>query len=334
MKICVYGAGAVGGVIGARLALAGREVSLIARGAHLAAMRANGITLRHAGRERGIAVACADDPRALGPQDLVICAAKAHSLTAVARDIAPLLRPDTPVVFAINGVPWWYFHRCGGAWDGTRLETVDPGGAIWERIGPERAIGCVVYMAADVPAPGVVSHNTGGRLILGEPDGSESDRLAAIAAALGVEGLAPEVSRRIRDDVFVKLLSNLSINIVAVLTRLAADRIIAEPRLRALVKAMMAECVTVGTAIGADLDIDLEARVKAVERIGAFRPSTLQDLEAGRKLEIEALIGVVAELGRIAGVPTPTIDVVYALARALAENLGLYPKQDALNDDR
>ena len=326
MKICIYGAGAIGGVLGARLALPGRTVSLVARGPHLAAIRAEGLKLQTDAGERAVKIAASDRPADFGPQDLVICAAKAHSLTSVARGIAPLLGPDTPVVFAVNGVPWWYFHQLGGQWDGTRLETVDPGGEIWKAIGPQRAIGCVVYMGASVPAPGTVKHHSGGRFLIGEPDNSVSTRLKRIAEAMTADGVTIETTGRIRDEILGKLIGNVSFNPISALTRSNLGGILSRPGVRQLAKAMMEECQKVGAAIGANLQIEIEAKLNGYDRMAAFRTSTLQDLEAGRPLEIDALVGVVSELGRITGTPTPAIDIVYALIRSLAENIGQFPR--------
>ena len=326
MKICVYGAGAIGGVLAARLALAGRTVSVIARGAHLAAIRAEGLKLHSESGERTVKVPASDRPADFGRQDLVICTAKAYSLTSVARGIAPLLAPETPVVFATNGIPWWYFHKLGGRWDGTRIETVDPGGEIWQRIGPQRAIGCVVYMGASMPTPGTVKHHSGGRFLIGEPDNTLSARLKAVAAAMAADGLSVETTERIRDEILGKLIGNVSFNPISALTRSPLGGILSRPGLRQLAKTMMEECQNVGVAIGANLQIEIEAKLNGYERMAAFRTSTLQDLEAGRPLEIDALVGVVSELGHITGTPTPTIDTVYALLRALAENIGQFPR--------
>lgn len=330
MKICVYGAGAIGGVLGARLAAAGRETSLIARGAHLAAIRAQGLTLRTDQGESRFKLPASDRPADFGPQDLVICATKSHSLPTVAQDIAPLLGPDTPVVFAVNGVPWWYFHK-HSVNEGTQLATVDPGGAIWRNIGPGRAIGCVVYMGASTPGPGIVKFHSGGRFVLGEPDNSMSPRLMRVAEALSVEGVAIDTTGAIRDELLGKLIGNVSLNPLSALTRSTMGDILSDARVRRLAKTMMEECASVGAAIGAKLQIDVQTKLNNFEKLSGFRTSTLQDFEAGRQLEIDALVGVVSELGQITGTPTPAIDTVYGLIRLLAKNIGQYPEPARAN---
>jgi 2-dehydropantoate 2-reductase len=325
MKICIYGAGAIGGVLGARLAAAGRQTSLIARGAHLAAIRANGLTLRTDQGDTRFDLPVSDRPADFGPQDLVICAAKSHSLPAVAREIAPLLGPDTPVVFAVNGIPWWFFHKHSVS-EGTQLQTVDPDGDIWRLVGPRRAIGCIVYMGASTPAPGIAKYHSGGRFVLGEPDNTNSARLQRVAEAMRVDGVTIETTDKIRDEMMAKLIGNASLNPLSALTRSSFGPILGDPPVRRLAKKMMEECQAVGASIGAALKIDVETKLNSFNSNLAFRTSTLQDLEAGRQLEIDALVGVVAELGQITGTPTPTIDTVYSLLRLLAKNLGQYPE--------
>jgi 2-dehydropantoate 2-reductase len=325
MRICVFGAGAIGGFLGARLARAGADVSLFARGPHLAAMRERGLTLIEAGENFTVPVRASDDPAALGPQDYVFVTLKAHSAPAAVPAIRALTGPETTVVSGVNGVPWWYFHGVEGPLAGTRLETVDPGGAQWDGIGPRRVLGCVVYPAAEVAAPGVVRHMEGERFSLGEPDGSRSARALRLSAVLTEAGLKAPVRPRIRDEIWVKLWGNLSFNPISALTLATLDVICADTGTRRLAREMMLEAQAIGAALGVRFPIDVERRIDAAAAVGAHRTSMLQDLEAGRPMEIDALVGAVQELGGLTGMPTPTIDAVLALVRLRARVAGLYP---------
>ncbi|MBL29082.1 MAG: 2-dehydropantoate 2-reductase [Rhodospirillaceae bacterium] len=326
MKICIYGAGAVGGYVGARLCLAGEaEVSLIARGPHLAAMKANGLKLISEGEEHVVHPFCTDDPAEVGPQDYVLVTMKAHSVPAAVDRMTPLFGPHTAVIPGVNGVPWWYFHKLEGPWEGHRIEMVDPGGKQWDVIGPDRVIGCVVYPAASIVEPGVIHHADEKRMLLGELDGSRSERVTALSRAMINAGLKAPVRPKIRDDVWVKLWGNLSFNSVSALTGGTLEQIARDPGVRAVVRAMMVEGQAIGEKLGVRFPIDVEARIQGAENVGAHKSSTLQDLEAGRPMEIDALTGAVAEVGRLVGVPTPTIDMVYALVRQRAVTAGCYP---------
>ena len=324
MKICIFGAGAIGGYLGAKLAQADAEVSLVARGPHLEAMRTRGLTLIEDGNETTVEVAASDDPAALGPQDYVIITLKAHSVPAVVDRIAPLLGPETCVVSAVNGVPWWYFHGLGGEHEGTRLQTVDPGGRQWDGFGPERALGCVVYPAAEVPEPGVIHHIEGNRFLLGEPDGAKSDRAKALSAVMTEAGLKAPVRGRIRDDIWLKLWGNLSFNPISALTGATLDVLTTDPGVRSVVRQMMVEAQAIGEALGAKFPIDVDRRIEGGKAVGAHRTSMLQDLDSGRPMEIDALVGSVQELGQLTGLPTPAIDTVLALIRLKARTAGLY----------
>ena len=315
VKLCVFGAGAIGGVIAGRLAGAGHAVSVVARGAQLAALRRDGLTLRWRGEPRSFAVTTTDEAAALGPQDILVIALKAHSLAGAAAAMRPLIGQDTVLVPAQNGIPWWYFHRHGGALDGTSLETVDPGGMLDALLPPEQVVGCVVYVAATVPTPGVIDHASGERFILGEPDGAASARLERVAGLLRGGGFAVETTDRIRDAVWLKLWGNLSFNPISVLTQKTMDRLLDDARSRALLEALMREAQAVAVRLGVRFGITLEKRLEDARRLGAFKTSMLQDLEAGRPLELEALVGAVVELGRKLGVATPLLEAVYALAR-------------------
>ncbi len=317
MRICVYGAGAIGGYLAVQLALKDHDVSVIARGPHLEAIRANGLTLRIDDEERTARVGATDDPADVGPQDYVIVTLKAHSVPAVVDDMQALLGPDTAVVTAMNGVPWWYFHELDCPWRGRVLETVDPGGRQWRRIGPERAIGCVVYPATEVEAPGVIRHISGNRFTLGEPSGEKTERVMALSKALIEAGFKSPV-RNIRDEIWVKLWGNLCFNPISALTRATLDVIATDPETRDVSRRMMLEGKSIGEKLGVRFGVDVEKRIDGAAAVGAHKTSMLQDLERGRPMEIEALVGAVQELGRITDTSTPTIDTVLALVRLLS----------------
>ncbi|HEY1857999.1 2-dehydropantoate 2-reductase [Acidocella sp.] len=325
MKICIFGAGAIGGYLAAKLALAGNEVCAIARGAHLQAMQRDGLLLREAGAERIVRFPVSDDPAEFGPQDVVICALKAHQAAASAASMLPLLRRDTPIVTAMNGIPWWYFYKAGGAFDGSLLPTVDPGARQWMLLGPERAIGCVVDPACEVVAPGIIEHHELTRFTLGEPDGSNSARVTAIAEALVQAGLEAPVRAAIRWNIWLKLWGNVCFSPISLLTGATLDRMASEPGLRALCVAMMQEARAVAEAHGIAIPAEMiERRMAAAGAIIGHKMSMLQDLERGRSLEIDALVRVVPELGRLVGVATPTIDTLLTLVGERGHQAGLY----------
>ena len=323
-KICIYGAGAIGGYMGAMLAKAGADVSLVARGPHLAAMQANGLILETAEGRETVSVTASDNPAELGVQDYVIITLKAHSVPGVIDAMQPLLGPDTAVVFAVNGVPWWYFHALGGDLEGRRVETVDPGGKIWDGIGPERALGCVVYPAAEVPEPGVIKHLAGDRFSIGEPNGEKSERAQELSNLLKTAGLRAPVRPRIRDEIWVKLWGNCSLNPISALTGATVEEMCIAADVRATVKNIMLEAQNVGEALGVKFAIDVEKRIAGAEAVGAHKTSMLQDLERGRPMEIDALVAAVAELGQLTGVETPTLDVVLGLVKQRARIAGCY----------
>lgn len=324
MKICIYGAGSVGGFLGAKLAQAGEDVTLIARGPHLAAIRRDGLTLRQ-GEPFTVRPKATDDAAEAGVQDLVICTVKAHGVGQAAAGMAPLLGPDTVVVFALNGIPWWYFHGLGGPHDGKQIARLDPEGAIWKIIGPQRAIGCVVHIGAEVTAPGTVTVTGGEKFELGEPDGSDSSRLARIAELFQRAGIGHVTSNRIRDLVWSKLLGNITSNTLSTLTKATMGDLYADPVLKNYMRLMMTEAEAVANALGSTVPLSVEERLSKGPRLLDFRTSTLQDLLARRPLEVEPIIGVVTELGDMVGIDTPSIDLIYALLRRLAINEGLYP---------
>jgi 2-dehydropantoate 2-reductase len=330
MKIAIVGAGAIGGYMGAKLAQAGAAVSLVARGPHLAAMQADGLTLIEEGARTTLPVTAAEDPADLGPQDYVIVTLKAHSVPPMVARMQPLLGPETTVVMAVNGVPWWYFHGLDGPYRDLRLETVDPGGAQWDGIGPERVLGCVVYPAAEVAEPGVIRHIEGNRFSLGEPSGEKSDRAVALSEALGQAGLRAPVRPKIRDELWVKLWGNLSFNPISALTHATLDVLCTDTDdrdggTRAVARTMMVEAQAIAEKLGVKFPVDVDKRIEGGAKVGAHKTSMLQDLERGRPMEIDALVTAVQEMGRLTETPTPTIDTVLALIRLRARVAGCYP---------
>ena len=323
MRIAIIGAGAVGGYAGAKLALAGEEVTFIARGRNLAALRQDGMKLVLADGTEQVArdVRATDDYVAAGPQDVVILAMKAHQVDPVARDVPHLLGPDTAVVTMQNGIPFWYFANHGGALAGTRLVSVDPTGEASAHIPAERVIGCVVYPASELIAPGVVRHIEGDRFPLGELDGTTSARVTRVADAFGRAGFKSPVLADIRAEIWLKLWGNLTFNPLSALSRATLVDICRFPPTRQLAAAMMTEAQAVANKLGVTFRVSIDKRIAGAEAVGKHKTSMLQDVEAGRDPELDALVGSVIELGRLTGTPTPHIDGVYALTRLLA--LGL-----------
>ncbi|HBO81590.1 MAG TPA: oxidoreductase, partial [Cupriavidus sp.] len=310
MKICIYGAGAIGGYMGAQLALAGADVSFIARGPHLAAMQANGVRLLIEGEERVAKVRCASDPRELGPQDYVFITLKAHQVPGVVDLMQTLLGSDTAVVTGVNGIPYWYFHQHGGEFAGRTLESVDPGARQWNGLGPERAIGCVLYPAAEIIAPGVIKHVYGKKFPIGEPDGTRSERVTRLAEMMARADMDAPVRDNIRDEIWLKLWGNLCFNPISALTHATLDIITSDPATRALSRQMMLEAKHIAESFGVHFRVDVERRIDGAGAVGAHKTSMLQDLEAGRAMEIDPLLTVVQEMGRMIGQPTPMIDAV------------------------
>lgn len=315
MKVCIYGAGAIGAYLGVALVDAGCDVSMIARGPHLEAMQKNGLTFESGGATRNIRLRCTADPAVLGPQDYVILTLKAHSVFGAVDSIGQLLGPSTAIVTAQNGILWWYFHALSGPWENHHLETADPGGKLWRAFGPERAIGCVVYPSCEIVSPGVVRHGEGNRFMLGEPSGAKSERATALADAMTAGGLKAPVRPRIRDDIWFKLLGNATFNPVSVLTGATLERMGRDADVRALIKRMMSEAEQVALKLGVKFPMELDKRIDGAVAVGAHKTSMLQDYELGRPLELDALVASVAEIGRLVDVPTPTLDAVLALVR-------------------
>ena len=323
MKIAIIGAGAIGGYVGVKLALAGNDVTLIVRGANLKAIKAAGLKLIMADGSQHVAphVRATDDYAEAGPQDLVILAMKAHQLEAVAKDVPRLFGPDTAVVTMQNGIPFWYFHQHAGALAGTRVRSVDPTGIVGEHIPADRVIGCVVYPASELIAPGVVQHIEGDRFPIGELDGSSSPRVNRISACFAEAGFKAPVLSDIRAEIWLKLWGNMTFNPISSLSHSTLVDICQFPLTRDLAAAMMQEAQTVAHKLGIEFRVSLEKRIAGAEKVGKHKTSMLQDVEAGRDPEIDALVGSVVELGRLTDTPTPHIDTTYALVKLLAKGM-------------
>jgi 2-dehydropantoate 2-reductase len=323
MKICIFGAGAIGGLMGAKLAAKGDvDVTFIARGPHLAAMRENGVKLISEGTQQIVHPRCVESAEEAGPQDYVLVTLKAHSLPSAAKQMQPLLGPNTAIVSAVNGIPWWYFQGLGGAYEGRIVQSVDPEGQVSALLPPSRAIGCIVYPAAEVTAPGVIEHSYGDRFSLGEPDGSRSPRAQALSEALIAAGFKAPVRPKIRDELWVKLWGNMAFNPISALTTATLDVLTADEGQRGVARAMMLEGQRVAEALGVRFAIDVDKRIAGAAEVGAHKTSMLQDLERGRPMEIEALLGAVVELADWVGEAAPISRTVLALVRARARAAG------------
>ena len=324
MKICIYGAGAIGSWIGARLAAIGEPVSVVARGATLAALHTHGLRLQQTEGLLQVPVQAADNAATLGVQDLVVVAVKAPALAEVARGIAPLLGPHTMVLTAMNGVPWWFFQGFGGAYAGTALKAMDASGAIAAAIPARHVVGCVVHASCALQAPGVVQHHFGNKLILGEPSGQQTERAKALAALLKRAGFEAPLSEQIQRDTWYKLWGNMTVNPVSALTGATTDLILDDPLVRDFISQVMREAKEIGARIGIPIDQQPEDRHAVTRKLGAFKTSMLQDVEAGKPVELDALVTVVQELGVLTAVPTPFTDALLGLARLQARVKGLY----------
>jgi 2-dehydropantoate 2-reductase len=319
VRIVIAGAGAIGGYIGAQLTRAGADVVLFARGPHLLAMRERGLRVISPNGHFDVRPTVTGDLRAIGPADVVVLGVKAHALTTLAPQLAPLLGPDTVVLSTQNGIPWWYFEGCGGALDGLRLERVDPGGAIAAAIDPRRVVGSLVYFSTEIVQPGVIRHTEGHRITLGEPDGSRSDRCRQIAEMLIAAGFRCPITTRLRREIWVKLLGNVAFNPISALTGATLVELARHPAASPVIREIMAETQAVAAKLHLELPISIEQRMAGAEKVGAHKTSMLQDLEAGRPLEIEAVVGAVVELGARLGVAMPATRAVYGCARLLDE---------------
>jgi 2-dehydropantoate 2-reductase len=321
MKICVIGAGAIGGLLAAKLAEAGEEVGVVARGAQLKAIREHGLVLRQEDKDIVARVAASDRIADLGEPDLIVLGMKAHQVAAVAPEVGSILGPRTLVLTAQNGIPWWYFFKHGGPREGVRLQSVDPGGVIADHLPIDRVIATVVYPAAEIERPGVIRHVEGNRFSLAEIDGAKSERISAISEIFGGAGFKAPVVTDVRTEIWTKLLGNLSLNPISALTHATLQDICRYPKTRALAMEMMREALAVAEAFGIRLRISLEKRIAGAEAVGAHKTSMLQDVENGRVLEADALIGSVIELARMADVATPHIDAIYAVTKLLGQTL-------------
>ncbi len=319
MKICVVGAGAIGGLMGAKFALAGEEVTVIDQGTHLAAIQKNGLKLNWEDGSEHVAknIKAVDSVAKAGPQDMIILALKAHYLESVARDIPSLIGPDTVIVTVQNGIPWWYFHKHGGEFDGHRLESLDPDGVLEKHIDGDRIIGCVVYPAAAITEPGVIHHVEGDRFPIGELDGSESERVTKLYDTLVNAGFRSRILDNIRSEIWLKAWGNLSFNPISALTHATLVEICQFSETRKLAAAMMQEAQDIANKLGIEFRHTIEKRIAGAEGVGAHKTSMLQDVELGRSLEVEALIGAILELGGLTATPAPSIEAVYACVKLL-----------------
>lgn len=325
MKICIYGAGAIGGYLGVMLKRGGCDVSVIARGAQLEAIKSKGCELRIGGEVYVESMQASQNPADLGVQDYVIIGLKAHQAWETAEQLRPLLGPNTAVVTAQNGVPWWYFFGLEGPYANKRLASVDPGNRQWNAIGPERVIGCTVYPATETLEPGVIQHIYGNQFGLGEPNRKPSERVQRLADALTASDLKARIYDDIRDDIWVKLWGNLCFNPISALTQATLDIVATDPATRALSRNMMLEAKAIGDKFGASFRVDVDRRINGAAKVGPHKTSMLQDLLKGRGLEVDALVSAVQEMGRIAEVPTPYLDVVLGLVQQLGRSQGVYP---------
>jgi 2-dehydropantoate 2-reductase len=319
MKFLVAGAGAIGAYIGARMARAGFDVTLFARGPHLRGMQEHGVQVKSPEGDFVARPSIASSLEEVGPVDVVLLGVKAHGLTQLAPQLKAVLGPDTTVVSTQNGIPWWYFQGFGGEWEGLRLERVDPGGVISSAIEVRRVVGSIVYFSTEIPSPGVIQHIEGNRISLGEPDGSRSDRSRQIAEALIASGLRCPVTTRIRHEIWVKILGNASFNPVSALTRATLVQMVRDPGVCAVIRNIMQEVEAVSRKLGMELSVSIEQRIAGAEKVGDHKTSMLQDLEAGRPMELEALVGAVVELGERVGLPMSCTRTVYQCTKLLAE---------------
>ena len=322
MKVLIAGAGAIGAYIGARMAQAGFAVTLVARGPHLRAMQEHGVTVKTSEGDFVAHPTIASSLEEVGPVDVVFLGVKAHGLPLLAPGLKPVLGPDTTVVSTQNGIPWWYFQGFGGEWEGLRLERVDPGGVISSAIEARRVVGSIVYLATEITAPGVIQHIEGNRITLGEPDGSRSDRLRAIAEMLIASGLRCPITARLRQEIWVKVLGNASLNPVSALTRATIAQMVRDPGVCSLVRNIMQEVEAVSHRLGMELPVSIDQRIAGAEKVGEHKTSMLQDLEAGRTMELEALVGAVVELGERVGLPMAVTRTVYNCTKLLSQSAG------------
>jgi 2-dehydropantoate 2-reductase len=328
MKFLIAGAGAIGAYIGARMADAGFDVTLFARGPHLRAMQEHGVQVKSPEGDFTSRPTTASSLEEVGPVDVVFLGVKAHGLPQLAPQLKPVLGPDTTVVSTQNGIPWWYFQGFGGAWEGLRLERVDPGGVISAAIEARRVVGSIVYFSTEITSPGVIQHIEGNRISLGEPDGVRSDRCRRIAETLIASGLRCPVTTRLRHEIWVKVLGNASLNPVSALTRATLAQMVRDPGVSSVIRNIMQEVEAVSHKLGMDLPVSIEQRMAGAERVGEHKTSMLQDLEAGRPMELEALVGAVVELGERVGLAMTCTRTIYNCTRLLAECAASHPPSE------
>ncbi len=324
MKICIFGVGAIGGFIGTRLAEHGCTVTAIARGATGEALLKHGWRLQSGDRLTIVPALVAEHPASAGAQDVVVIAVKGPALPSVAAAIGPLLKPETIVLTAMNGVPWWFFEGFGGRWQGTPLESIDPGGRIAAAIPPHHVVGCVIHAACSAPEPGLTLHSVGKRLILGEPRGGKSERIELLAALLRASDFDVELSRCIQADIWYKLWGNMTMNPVSAITGATCDRVLDDPLVNEFCKSVMREAAAIGARIGCPIDQSAEERNAVTRKLGAFKTSMLQDVETGKPVEIDVLLSAAREIGDLVGEPTPQLNALLGLARLHARTHGLY----------
>jgi 2-dehydropantoate 2-reductase len=319
MKFLIVGAGAIGAYIGARMARAGFDVTLFARGPHMKAMQERGVQVKSAEGDFEAHPKIVGSLEEAGPADVVFLAVKAHSLPHLAPELKPVLGSDTIVVSTQNGIPWWFFQGIGGEWEGLRLERIDPGGVISAAIEPRRIVGSIVYLSTEISSPGMIHHISGNRISIGEPDGSRSDRSRRIAEALVASGLRSPITTHVREEIWVKILGNASLNPLSALTRATIAGMLRDPGVAEIVRKIMHEVEAVARKLNMELSVTVDQRIAGAEKVGEHKTSMLQDLEAGRPMELEALVGSVVELGERVGVPMPYARMVYSCTRLLAE---------------
>jgi len=333
-KICIFGAGAIGGYIAACLKKTDVEISLIARGPHKKAIEEKGLTLIKNGKSENFKFNVTDDPKTLDVQDYIFISVKAHSISNIVDNLSPIISDQTSIISTVNGLPWWYFYKSntGTSLDNKYIESVDPNGKIWNTFKPERAIGCVVYPACEITEPGVIKHNEGERFSLGEPDGTKSERLKKIANLLIAGGLKVPQKKNLRDEIWIKLWGNCSFNPISALTNTTLDQIGNDKELLKLVRKMMEECQLVGEKIGVKFNVSIDDRIKGATSVIGHKPSTTQDLNAGKPLEIDPIIGSIIEIGNKLKIETPTLKKINSRLKLKAENMGLYQRSKLIDE--
>ena len=332
VNICVYGAGAIGGYIGCCLSNAGANVSLIARGPHKEAINKNGVTLISNGKSENFNLKVTENPKDLDTQDYIILGVKAHAIQNIATSLKPLMNDKTAILSAVNGLPWWYFYKAnsGTNLDNNHIETVDPKGLIWDTIDPKRALGCVVYPACEIASPGVIRHIEGNRISLGEPDGINSERLKILSSLMIAGGLKAPQKKHIRDEIWIKLWGNCSFNPISAITVASLDLIGNDPGSRRLVRELMQECQNVGEALGIKFRVSIEDRINGAASIVGHKPSTRQDIEMKRPLEIDPIMSAIIEIGVKLNIPTPMLKNINSILKLKAEYLNLYTRDEAI----